>query len=389
MLAVINADLHTVSQAGRISGGALLIDDEGRIAAVGADVQVPEGARVIDARGRPVTPGIIEAHAHVGIIEQGVGWEGRDANESTDPITPEVNALDAINPHDDAFREFREAGITSALVPPGSGNLIGGTAVAIKCRGNIVDDMVIANPVGMKGALGQNPKGSYGRRGKAPSTRMANAAMIREALDSAREYMKAKKKAEEGDGKPPKYDARREALIPLLEGEMPFRVHCHRADDIVTAVRLCNEYGLSFTLEHVTEGDHVADFLKENDAYCAIGPTLQYGSKVENRERSFRTPVQLARKGVHFCFTTDHPVMAGQFLLITAGVAVSWGMDYDTALWSITLSAAEHIGIADRVGSLEPGKDADVVIWSADPLDYTTFADCTIIDGEIVYEREV
>lgn len=388
MLAVINADLYTVGDAGRICGGVLLIQD-GRIAAVGADVEVPDGARIIDAGGRPVTPGIIEAHAHVGINEQGVGWEGRDANESTDPITPEVDALDAINPRDDAFREFREAGITSALVPPGSGNLIGGTAAAIKCWGNIVDDMVIAHPVGMKAALGENPKGSYGRRSRAPSTRMANAAMIREALDSAKEYMEARKKAEEENGKPPKYDAGKEALIPLLEGRMPFRVHCHRADDIVTAVRLCREYNLSFTLEHVTEGDHVADFLKEHDAYCAIGPTLQYGSKVENRERSFRTPVELARKGVHFCFTTDHPVMAGQFLLITAGTAVSWGMDYDTALRAITLSAAEHIGIEDRVGSLEPGKDADVVIWSADPLEYTTFADYTIIDGEIVYEREV
>ncbi len=387
MLAIINADIYPVSHS-RISCGTLLLR-EGKIVAVGAEVAIPEGARVIDARGRPVTPGIVEAHAHVGINEQGVGWEGRDANESSDPLTPEVDALDGINPRDDALREFREAGITSTLVPPGSGNLIGGTAVAIKCWGTIVDEMVIAHPVGMKAALGQNPKGSYGRRGKAPSTRMGSAAMIRKALDETKEYMKAKEKAQEDANKLPDFDARAEALIPVLNRQIPLQVHCHRADDIVTALRLCKEYGLRFTLEHVTEGDRVADLLKEHDAYCAVGPTLKYGSKVENRDRSFRTPVELARKGVHFCFITDHPVVAGQFLTITAGIAVSWGMDYDVALRAITLSAAEHIGIEDRVGSLEVGKDADVVIWSGDPLDYTTFADCTIVDGEIVHEREV
>ncbi len=387
MLAIINAEIHAVSH-GRICGSTLLIR-EGKIAAVGTDVEIPEEARVIDAGGRPVTPGIVEAHAHVGINEQGVGWEGRDANESSDPFTPEVDALDGINPRDDALREFREAGITSALVPPGSGNLIGGTAVAIKCWGSIADEMVIAHPVGMKAALGQNPKGSYGRRGKAPSTRMGSAAMIREALSEARQYMERKQRAEDDGEKPPGFNARAEALIPVLNRQIPLQVHCHRADDIVTALRLCEEYGLRFTLEHVTEGDRVVDLLLDHEAYCAVGPTLKYGSKVENRDRSFRTPVELARRGVHFCLITDHPVIAGQFLPITAGIAVSWGMDYDTALRSITLSAAEHIGIEDRVGSLEVGKDADVVIWSGDPLDYTTFADYTIIDGEIVHEREV
>ncbi|MFO8059750.1 MAG: amidohydrolase [Bacillota bacterium] len=386
MLAIINGDLHTVG-CGRVPDGTVLT--RGRhIVAVGTEVEVPKDARVIDAAGRPVTPGIVEAHAHVGINEQGVGWEGRDANESSDPITPEVDALDGINPRDDALREFREAGITFALVPPGSGNLIGGTAVAIKCCGGIADEMVIAHPVSMKAALGQNPKGSYGRRGKAPSTRMGNAALIREALDGAKEYLQARKKAEDEGKKPPKYDAKAEALIPVLNRQIPLQVHCHRADDIVTALRLCREYGLRFTLEHVTEGDRVVDLLLESDAHCAVGPTLKYGSKVENRDRSFRTPVELARAGVHFCLITDHPVIAGQFLPITAGIAVSWGMDYDTALRSITLSAAEHVGIEDRVGSLEVGKDADVVIWSGDPLDYTTFADYTIIDGEVVYERE-
>ncbi len=386
MLAIVNAEIHTVS-GGVIDEGTLLIDDGG-IAGVGEDLDVPADFDVIDAHGRVVTPGIIEAHAHVGINEQGLGWEGSDANERSDPITPQVDALDAINPKDTAFGDFRAAGITSTLVPPGSGNLIGGTAVALKCRGEIVDDMIVKHPAGMKAVLGENPKGAYGGSGKAPATRMANAAMIREALDEARQYLRARDRAEENHENPPGYDAKCEALIPVLRGEMPLRVHCHRADDIVTAVRLCREYDLKYTLEHVTEGDHVADFLLDNDARCAVGPTIKYGTKVENRDRSFHTPVQLSRKGVRFCFTTDHPVIAGQYLALTAGIAVSWGMEYDVALRSITLSAAEHIGIEDRVGSLEVGKDADVVIWSGDPLDYTTFSDYTIIDGRIVYERE-
>ncbi len=386
MLAVVNARIHTVSD-GVIDEGVLFIDD-GRIAAVGSDLDVPEHADVIDARGRIVTPGIIEAHAHVGINELGLGSEGSDGNERSDPITPQVDALDAINPRDTGFDDFRRAGITSTLIPPGSGNLIGGVAAVVKCRGNIVDEMAIRHPAGVKAALGQNPKGAYGGQGKAPATRMANAAMIRQALDKARQYLRKLERSEDEGKDIPDFDAESDALIPVLRGEIPLRVHCHRADDIVTAVRLCREYDIQYTLEHVTEGDHVADFLRENDALCAVGPTLKYGTKVENRERSFHTPVQLARKGVRFCFITDHPVVAGQYLPLTAGIAVSWGMDYHTALRSITLSAAEHIGIDDRTGSIEAGKDADIVIWSGDPLDYAGLADYTIIDGHIVHQRE-
>ncbi len=388
MLAIINADLWTVA-CGRIEGGTLLCED-GKIVDIGTDVDVPEGVQCIDAAGRRVTPGIIEAHSHAGINEQGVGREGRDGNESTHPITPQVRAVDAINPRDDALREFLAGGITSTLVTPGSGNLIGGVAAVIKCKGTVVDDMLVIDEAGMKAALGQNPKGAYGRRqNRAPATRMGNAAMMREAFDQAQEYMQKKKKAEEDDDSEPKYNAKHEALIPVLKGEMPLRVHCHRADDIVTAVRICEEYDLEYTLEHVTEANHVVDFLAEQQSRCAVGPTMKYGSKVENRERDFRTPVELARADVPFCFITDHPVVAGQFITITAGIAVSWGMDYDTALRAVTLGAAEHVGCADRLGSLECGKDADLVIWSGDPLDYTTFADYTIIDGEIAHEREV
>ncbi len=387
MLAIINAEIVPVS-GDPISGGTVLVED-GRIVALGTDVDIPDGTRIIDAAGRTVTPGIVEAHAHVGISEQGLGAEGSDHNETTDPVTPHMRAIDGINPRDDAFREFREAGITSALVPPGSANLLGGSAVVIKCAGDIVDDMVMKDPAGMKAALGENPKGAYGKRqGKAPATRMGSAALLREALTAAAEYLEKKEKVE-GGGDPPSYNAKHEAMIPVLRGEMPLRIHCHRADDIVTAVRISEEFGLKYTLEHVTEGQYVAELLAKHQVPCAVGPTLQHGSKVENRERDFRAPIALIRAGVPMCFTTDHPVVAGQFLPLTAGIAVSWGMDYDVALRCITLASAEHAGVADRVGSLEAGKDADIVIWSGDPLDYGTFADVTIIDGEIVYEREV
>lgn len=390
MLAVVNAKLMTVSQ-GIIEEGTIVIDDEGKIAALGSEVEPPAEARVIDAAGRPVTPGIVEAHGHLGISEQGVGWEGSDTNESSHPITPHCQALDAINPKDDAFDEFVEAGLTCVNVPPGSGNLLGGTSVALKCHGDIIDEMVLKNPTGMKAALGENPKGSYGRRDRTPSTRMGNAAVLREALFAAQEYWE--KKEENGDdednGKGPSYDQKHEALKPVLDGEIPLRIHCHRADDIATAVRVAKEFELDFTLEHVTQGYLMVDFLKEVGASMAVGPTLRYGSKVENRDRDFRTPVKLAEARAPFCLTTDHPVIAGQYLPVTAGVAVTWGMDHAAALRSITLSAAEHIGVKDRVGSLEEGKDGDIVIWSDDPLDFLSFADYTIIDGEIVYEREV
>ncbi len=388
MLAIVNAEIVPVV-GDPISGGTILVDG-GKIVAMGKDPEVPSDARIIDATGRTVTPGIVEAHAHVGISEQGLGSEGSDHNETTDPVTPHMRAIDGINPRDDAFREFREAGITTALVPPGSANLVGGTALVLKCAGEIVDDMVILDPAGMKAALGENPKGAYGKRqNKAPATRMGSAALLREALFAAKEYADKRESAEGGDGDPPSYNAKHEAMIPVIRGEMPLRIHCHRADDIVTAVRISEEFELDYTLEHVTEGQYVVDLLAEHEVRCAVGPTLQHGSKVENRERDFRAPLALAEAGVPMCFTTDHPVIAGQFLPLTAGIAVSWGMDYDLALRAITLASAEHAGVADRVGSLEVGKDADLVIWSGDPLDYTTFADVTIIDGCVVHERQV
>ena len=386
MLAIINARIETVS-SGIIENGRILIE-VGKIKAVGANVDVPADATIIDAAGRTVTPGIIESHAHIGIGEQGVGWEGQDHNEATHPLTAWCSALDGINMLDTAFDDFRRAGITSAGVLPGSANIIGGTSVAVKCKGTIVDKAVIKNPLAMKSALGENPKKAFGGKNKAPSTRMGSAAMLREALIAARQYQEKMDGATEDKDKP-KFDKQLDAMLPVMRGEIPLGIHCHRHDDIVTAVRIVKEFGLKYRLEHVTDGYLVADYLKQNDAWVAVGPSLQYGSKVENKDRDFRTAVELSRKGVHFCLTTDHPVIAGHHLLTTAGVAVGWGMDRDVALRSITLSCAEHMGLEDRLGSIDAGKDADIVIWSGDPLDFTTFADVTIIDGEIVYQRGV
>lgn len=386
MLAIINARIETVSN-GIIANGQLLFEN-GKIKAIGTDLEIPKDAKCIDAAGRTVTPGIVEAHAHIGIGEAGIGWEGSDHNETVSPVTPWANALDGINMRDTAFEDFRRAGITSAGVLPGSANIIGGTALALKCYGTMVEDAVIKNPIGMKCALGENPKAVYGSRQKAPGTRMGSAAVFREALLKAKQYM-AKLDAAETEADQPKYDKENHAMLPVMRGEIPLMIHCHRHDDIVTAVRVCEEFDVPYILEHVTDGFMVTDFIKERNINCAVGPTMNYGSKVENRERDFRTPIEFARAGINFCFTTDHPVVNGTWLALTAGLAVGWGMDRDVALRAITLASAEHAGIADRVGSLEVGKDADVVIWSGDPLDFTNFADVTIIDGQVVFSREV
>jgi len=382
MLAVINARIETVTNG--VIEDATLIAKDGKIFEMGSDVNVPEGATVIDAKGRTVTPGIVEAHSHAGISEKGVGWEGRDTNEGTNPITAWCHAKDGINMKAADFDEFREAGITATGVLPGSANLLGGTAVAVKTKKtSFVDEAVFAE-IGMKSALGENPKNKYGGQNKSPSTRMGNAAILREALLKAKQYLRKKETGED-----PKFDKNSEALIPVMKKELPLLIHCHRHDDIVTAIRICNEFDLRYTLEHVTDGDLVVDYLVKYKPHCAVGPTMNYGSKVENRERDFKAPMVMYRAGLDFCFTTDHAVVSGRHLRTTAGIAVSWGMDRDTALRSITYNSAVHMGQQDRIGSLEIGKDADFVIWSGDPLSFMTFADVTVVEGNVVYEREV
>lgn len=385
MLGIINARLETINN-GTIENGTILIKD-GKIFDIGRGIDVLNCDEIIDARGRTVTPGIVEAHSHVGLHESGQGWEGNDTNESTDPLTPLCSVRDGINMRDQAFEGFRKAGITCVGVVPGSGNIIGGTGLALKCKGEIVDEAIIKDPIGMKVALGENPKSNYGNKKKSPATRMANASVLREALMRARLYLD--KQVQDTDGS---YTLERdkisEALLPVIKKEIPLMIHCHRHDDIVTAIRICNEFDIKYVLEHTTDGYLIKDFLKKQKTHCSVGPTLHYGSKVENRDRDFKTAIYLDREGIPFCFTTDHPVVDGRNLILTASIAVQWGMKEESALRAITLGSAEHIGIDNRVGSLEIGKDADLVVWSDAPLEFTSFADITIIDGTVVYERE-
>ncbi len=380
MLAIVNARLITVAD-GIIENGAVLLKDK-RIVSLGRDIAIPDNCRKIDAIGRPVTPGLIDAHTHAGISEHGIDWAGNDTNEGTNPVNPFCRVKDGINMKDRAFDKLRKAGITCIGVLPGSSNILGGAGLALKCTGIIVDEAIVKDPIGIKAALGENPKKCYGKNNQSPATRMGNAAVLRESLLKAKQYLEKKQSSKE-----PALDMKWEALLPVIKKEIPLFIHCHRHDDIVTAVRICREFDVRFALEHVTDGHLIADFLKKHQVHCAVGPTLYYGSKVENRDRSFKTPVQFDRKKIPFCFITDHPVVDARNLALTAGMAVQWGMSEESALRAITLGSAEHIGINDRVGSLEAGKDADLVIWSGNPLEFTSFADMTIINGDTVYER--
>ncbi|HHX29106.1 MAG TPA: amidohydrolase [Firmicutes bacterium] len=358
----------------------------GKITAVGTDIEVPTDATVFDALDKVITPGLIDIHCHIGIAEDGAGWAGQDGNESTDPVTAEVRALDGINPKDVAFRDAVRAGITCVQVDPGSANIIGGETLVMKTWGTVVDDLVIRRPSGLKAALGENPKRVYGTQRKMPATRMGNAAVLRKALTAARDYLRKIENAKEPD-KAPDLNLRHEMIGRVLRKEIPLRVHCHRADDIMTAIRIAREFDIVISIEHCTEGDLVGEYVRDSGYPVTLGPSLTDKSKLEVKDIGFAAPVALSKLGVKLAIITDHPVLPIQYLRICAGLCVREGMDEDTALLAITRHAAEIAGVADRVGSLEPGKDADLVIWSKDPFEYDAKAERTFIDGEEVDHR--
>jgi imidazolonepropionase-like amidohydrolase len=366
-----------------IDGGVVLIVD-GRIAEVGADVRVPDGFEVVDAAGGWVLPGFVEAHGHLGVHEEAEGWAGSDTNEMTDPNGARLRALDAINPADLAFADALSGGVTTAVIKPGSGNPIGGQTVAVKCWGRTVDEMLIKEPVSVKSALGENPKRVYGDQKKLPSTRQGVAAVIRDAFMKAQDY-KARKAAAADEGKPFDRDGTLEVLVRVLDGELPWCQHTHRADDIATALRLAAEFGYRLVINHGTEGHLLADTLAARNVPVIIGPLFTSRSKVELRQRSLRNPGILARAGVELAITTDHPVVPIHFLVHQATLAVKDGLDRDAALRSITVNPARIMGIDDRVGALRPGLDGDVVIWSGDPLDVMSRALRVFISGREVY----
>ncbi len=393
MLVIRNGRIRTAAAPGSgvpqvIEGGTVVVEGTKIKVVVAVGVpDIPPGAEFIDATGLYVTPGIVDPHSHIGIVEDGVGWEGSDGNEATDPVTAECRALDGINPADEAFEEVRRHGVTTVNIAPGSANVIGGTSLAVKCYGSVVDEMVIKNPTGMKAAMGENPKRVYGNQHKKPATRMGTAAVMRGALTAARDYMRKQEMAKEKPDKAPDVNLKHEALAPVLRGEMPLRVHAHRADDIVTAIRIADEFGIKITLEHCTEGDQVADLIAARGIMAAVGPSMYQRGKQEVKDLSVSTPVALAKAGVHVALTSDHPVVPLQYLRFIAGLCVREGMPEETALAAMTRHGAEHAGVGDRLGSIEPGKDADIVLWDGDPFEWLTHAVCTIIDGKVVYRN--
>ena len=361
--------------------GDVLLQD-GKIVAVGANLPVPEGAQVIDAKGRLVTPGCIDAHCHIGLDNQGIGIEGRDYNEIVDPVTPHLRAIDSINPMDEAFELGLAAGVTTVVTGPGSANVIGGTFAAIKLYGKRVDNMILRQPVAMKVAFGENPKRCYRDLKKSPQTRMGTAAVLREALFKAQRYL-----ADKEAGKNPAFDMKLEALIPVLKKESPLKAHAHRADDIFTSIRIAKEFDVNITLDHCTDGALIADELAKEGLPAFVGPTFGGKSKVELQNKSFDTCRVLAEAGVPFAIITDAPVIPIQHLPMCAGLAVNAGLDQEEAWKAITIYPARYTGIADRVGSLCAGKDADLVIWEGNPLrDLWAKPAYVFVDGKPVHQ---
>ena len=384
MLIIKNGHIKPIEGA-ELPNGCILIGDDGKILQIAPALSAPEGCDIIDAQGRLVTPGCIDAHCHIGLNNEAVGWEGKDYNEKVDPVTPQMRAIDSIYPQDESFANSIRGGVTAACTGPGSANVVGGTFVAIKLLGNRVDNMIIKDPVAMKCAFGENPKRCYGQSGgKAPMTRMGVAAVLRELLFKAKRYAQDKK-----DGKNPAFDMKLEAMQPVIEGKIPLKCHAHRADDILTAIRIAKEFGLNMTMDHCTDGAIIADELAKEGFPAFIGPSLGSKTKIELNRKSFTTPGILHKAGVAVSIITDAPVIPLQYLPMCAGMAASAGLDIEEAWRAITINPATALGIADRVGSLEAGKDADIVIWTADPLT-TVGAESyiTIIDGKIAYRQE-
>ncbi|WP_338073919.1 amidohydrolase [Kineococcus siccus] len=356
----------------------------GRIAAVGADVEVPAGAEVVDVAGHWVLPGFVEAHTHLGVHAEGEGWHGADVNEKGSPGA-RLRSLDGLDPADRGFADALAGGVTTAMILPGSGNVVGGQTAAVKTWGRTVEEMLLRAPVGVKSALGENPKRGGG---SAPTTRMGVAAHLRDAFSAAQRYAARRARAvAAGDPLDPPVDAERdqEVLARVLAGELVWQQHAHRADDIATAVRLAEEFGYALVLNHVTEGHLVAGMLAERGLPAVVGPLLTSRSKPELRQRSIAVPGVLAAAGVRVALTTDHPVVPIQFLALSATLAVKEGLDRDEALRALTVNPARILRLDDRVGSLAPGLDADVVVWSGDPLDVMSRAVRVFVGGRQVY----
>ncbi len=378
---IINAKIYTMESSDPIESGFIrfrqIIEEIGTM----AEYQ-PKEEEVYDACGSYVFPGFIDAHTHLGMFEDSMGFEGDDGNEESDPITPHMRAIDAINPRDRYFTEAKLAGVTTVASGPGSANPISGQFCAIKTHGVVIDDMIIKAPVAMKFSFGENPKTVYHGKNQQPITRMATAALIRETLKKAQEYAENIKLATENpdDYDKPDYDAKLESLLPVLSGKLPVKAHAHRADDIATALRIANEFGLNMTIEHATEGHLIKEKLK--NISCQIGPTLSDRSKPELKNMTFDTYRILSEQGTPVSVITDHPVIPINYLPLCAALAVKQGMNETEALRAITINPAKALGLQDRIGSLKAGKDADIVIFDEFPLELMAKVKAVFINGE-------
>ena len=387
MLVLKNGNVMTM--AGPAFVGDVAIEN-GKIVAVGQNLSYSD-AEVRDVTGMTVMPGIVDPHCHIGMWEDAMGFEGADGNECTNPITPELRAIDAINPYDRCFEEAAAGGVTTCVTGPGSANVIGGQFVAIKTYGDSVEDMVLRFPVAVKAAFGENPKRVYNGKNQTPSTRMATAALMRKALVEAQEYNEKLEKGKADPEKMPERNLGKEILARVIRRELPMKIHAHRADDILTAIRICREFNVRYTLDHCTEGYLITDKLKEalseDCEGIIVGPLLTDRSKIELKNLSFKAPKVLEQAGIEYAMMTDHPVTPEQYLPICTAVAVREGASEEGALKAITINAAKITGIADRVGSIEVGKDADIAVFSGHPFDFRSRCVLTLVNGKVAHEE--
>ncbi len=387
MIVVKNAQLITMGEINNEKGFVAMKD--GKIEAVGTkfDESTYKDYQIIDAKGKIVTPGLVDPHCHIGVMEEGIQFEGNDTNETTNPIYPELRGIDSVYPNDRAFSYTAKSGVTSVVTGPGSANVIGGTFTALKTVGKTVDEMVFKEEVCIKMALGENPKRVYSAQKKNPSTRMASAALMREWLQKAKDYhsqLNAFEENVEGATKPA-FDMKLHSLMRVFDG-MLVKIHAHRSDDIMTAIRIAKEFNLNATIDHATEAYLIPDAVKESGYPMILGPTLGYSSKYELINRSFASAAVLEKHGVPFAIMTDHPIVTLDVSLVQAALFVKEGLSREKALAAMTIDAAKVNGIENRVGSLEVGKDADLVIWDNDPFDIMTRTELVIIDGNIVHQ---
>lgn len=376
-----------LTMAGKEIPEGIIHVQDGKITEIGTreEISIQPQEQVLVVKDSLIMPGIIEAHCHMGITEEKKGMEGDDCNETVNPLTPYLRAIDAINSMDAAFDDAVRAGITAAMIGPGSSNVVGGQFALLKTKGRRVDDLIIKAPAAMKVAFGENPKVNYSGQGKSPSTRMAVAAMLRRELFEAKDYLQRKKDAAENN----EYfqqDFTKECWIPVLEKEIPLKAHVHRADDIFTAIRIAKEFGLRMTLDHCSEGHLIAEDLAKEGFPAIVGPDLTSRNKIEVQNMSFKTPGVLNRAGVMIAITTDHPVSQIQSLPLCAGLAVKAGLPLEEGYKALTLYPAIICGVEDRMGTLEVGKDANIAIFDGNPMEVFTRTLYTIIDGEIVYD---